>query len=398
MEELEVIVQRMIDAGEPEENIKLVIEEYNKQGKLAGVAETDATVAPELTASENMDSDLGDGSLDLISSKRGGIEQAQKFGFIPNSKMSGSGTFINVDEKDRSLPKQNGKLVFGDQRTFDQKVFDFQKRYDQALNAEGIFAFLSDIPVNERLSYADKMVEKPQLFESVYNKKLDTFEVKPTKGAYDMISSYLPDDFNLYDTSEQFNQALEDGRAQALRNDPVLKSMIKSQTKALASQYKEWEATKRNEWDLTTQEGVDAAIAIVKGITTIPEPGQVYDGKVEKIESFGAFVEFLPGKTGLVHISEISWTRIENLEDVIEVGDPMRVKILEIDQRSGKFRLSRKVLMDKPEGYVEKPRSDRKRDSFSRRDDRRGGGRNDRRRDDRRGGRNDRRGRDDRRR
>ncbi len=151
------------------------------------------------------------------------------------------------------------------------------------------------------------------------------------------------------------------------------------------------------------QEGVEAAIAIVKGITTVPEVGQEYDGKVEKLESFGAFVEFLPGKTGLVHISEISWHRVENLEDEISVGDSMRVKILEIDQRSGKFRLSRKVLMEKPEGYVEKPRGER-RDSFSR--DRRGGGRDDRRRDDRRGGgrddrrggRNDRRGRDDRKR
>lgn len=147
----------------------------------------------------------------------------------------------------------------------------------------------------------------------------------------------------------------------------------------------------------SNQEGVEAAIAIVKGITTVPEVGETYDGKVEKIESFGAFVEFLPGKTGLVHISEISWHRVENLEDEISVGDEMRVKILEIDQRSGKFRLSRKELMEKPEGYVEKPRDDRKRDSFSR--DRRGGGRrDDRRRDDRRGGRNDRRGRDDRRR
>ena len=141
------------------------------------------------------------------------------------------------------------------------------------------------------------------------------------------------------------------------------------------------------------KEGVDAAIAIVKGITTVPEAGEVYDGKVEKIESFGAFVEFLPGKTGLVHISEISWHRVENLEDEIAVGDPMRVKILEIDERSGKFRLSRKELMEKPEGYVEKPRENRSRDSFSRdrrggggrnNDRRGGGGRNDRRRDDRR--------------
>lgn len=152
--------------------------------------------------------------------------------------------------------------------------------------------------------------------------------------------------------------------------------------------------------------GVDAAIAIVKAITTVPTVGDIYEGKIVKIEDYGAFVDFLPGKSGLVHISEMSYSRIESLEGVIELGDMMKVQIIGIDERSGKFRLSRKALMPKPEGYVEKPREERKggfsdRRSSGGRDDRRsGGGRDDRRgggRDDRRsGGRDDRPRRDDR--
>jgi polyribonucleotide nucleotidyltransferase len=145
------------------------------------------------------------------------------------------------------------------------------------------------------------------------------------------------------------------------------------------------------------KEGVEAAIAIVNAITTVPEVGDTYEGKVVKIEDYGAFVDFLPGKSGLVHISEMSYTRIESLAGVVELGDMMKVQLIGIDERSGKFRLSRKSLMEKPEGYVEKPREER-RGGFN---DRRGGGRDDRRgggRDDRRGGgRDDRRGGSDRR-
>ena len=83
---------------------------------------------------------------------------------------------------------------------------------------------------------------------------------------------------------------------------------------------------------------------------------------------YGAFVEFLPGKEGLLHVSEISWTRIENVEDAISEGDTIKVRLLGIDIRTGKFKLSRKVLMPKPEGYVERPPREN-------RDGRRGGDR-----------------------
>ncbi|HLK30966.1 MAG TPA: polyribonucleotide nucleotidyltransferase [Puia sp.] len=101
------------------------------------------------------------------------------------------------------------------------------------------------------------------------------------------------------------------------------------------------------------KEGLDKAVAWVKGIVAMPEVGTVYEGTVKGIKEFGAFVEFLPGKQGLLHISEISWKRLESMEGVLKEGDTVKVKLVGVDERTGKFKLSRKVLMPKPE---QKPR------------------------------------------
>lgn len=97
------------------------------------------------------------------------------------------------------------------------------------------------------------------------------------------------------------------------------------------------------------KEVLDAARDWVKRIVQVPEVGEVYEGKVKSIMPFGAFVEFLPGKDGLLHISEIKWERVENVEDIMEVGEEIKVKLVEIDKKTGKYRLSRKVLLPKPE-------------------------------------------------
>ena len=109
------------------------------------------------------------------------------------------------------------------------------------------------------------------------------------------------------------------------------------------------------------KEGMDAALNWIKGIVTVPEVGETYKGKVVSILEFGAFVQILPGKEGLLHISEIDWKKVEKVEDVLNVGDEVEVKLLEIDSKTGKMRLSRKALIEKPEGYVEpvrRPRPD----------------------------------------
>jgi len=97
------------------------------------------------------------------------------------------------------------------------------------------------------------------------------------------------------------------------------------------------------------KESIDAAISRIKGITAIPEVGEVYEGKVKSIMPYGAFVEFLPGKEGLLHISEISWQRLETLDGVLSEGDRIKVKLLDVDKKTGKFKLSRKVLLERPQ-------------------------------------------------
>jgi polyribonucleotide nucleotidyltransferase len=97
------------------------------------------------------------------------------------------------------------------------------------------------------------------------------------------------------------------------------------------------------------KEAVERALNWVKGIVAVPEVGKTYEGTVKSIKEFGAFVEFLPKKEGLLHISEISWKRLETMDGIFKEGEKVKVKLLDIDPRSGKFKLSRKVLMPRPE-------------------------------------------------
>ena len=125
------------------------------------------------------------------------------------------------------------------------------------------------------------------------------------------------------------------------------------------------------------KDSIDAALGKIKAIVAVPEIGEVYEGTVRSIMPYGCFVEILPGKDGLLHISEIDWKRLETVEEAgIKEGDKIKVKLLEIDPKTGKYKLSRRVLLEKPEGYVEpqrRPRGDRRprRDSERRFDERR---------------------------
>ncbi len=108
------------------------------------------------------------------------------------------------------------------------------------------------------------------------------------------------------------------------------------------------------------KESIDAALGKIRAIVAIPEVGEVYDAKVVSIMPYGCFVEFMPGREGLLHISEMDWKRLENVEETgIKEGDHIQVKLLEINEKTGKFRLSHRVLMEKPEGYEERPQRQR---------------------------------------
>ncbi len=97
------------------------------------------------------------------------------------------------------------------------------------------------------------------------------------------------------------------------------------------------------------KESIEAAKARIKGIVAVPEVGEIYEGTIKSIVPFGAFIEILPGKEGLLHISEIDWKRIEKVEDVLKEGEKVKVKLIGVDERNGKMKLSRKVLLPRPE-------------------------------------------------
>ncbi|HBJ14613.1 MAG TPA: polyribonucleotide nucleotidyltransferase, partial [Parabacteroides merdae] len=106
----------------------------------------------------------------------------------------------------------------------------------------------------------------------------------------------------------------------------------------------------------TNKATIDAAIRSIKAIVAVPEIGEIYEGKISSIMPYGAFVEFMPGKDGLLHISEIDWKRLETVEQAgLKEGDTISVKLVDIDAKTGKFKLSHKVLLPKPEGYEERP-------------------------------------------
>ena len=122
------------------------------------------------------------------------------------------------------------------------------------------------------------------------------------------------------------------------------------------------------------KEAIEAAKAKIKAIVAVPEVGEVYKGKVRSVMPYGCFVEFLAGKDGLLHISEIDWKRLETVEEAgIKEGDELEVKLIDIDQKTGKFKLSRRVLIEKPADYVERPPRERRPrpERGERRDDRR---------------------------
>ena len=125
-------------------------------------------------------------------------------------------------------------------------------------------------------------------------------------------------------------------------------------------------------------DSIESAVQQIRALIQVPVVGEVYNAKVKSIMDYGAFVEFLPGKEGLLHISEISYERLNSMDGVFSVGDEVQIKLIGVDKKSGKFRLSHKVLLPKPEGYVE--REDRR--DRGDRGDRRGGNRDRHRRRD----------------
>ena len=231
MNELESIVQQMVSAGESEENIRIVIENYQPtevSGNQEAVAEETASVTAidqEAVLQENLE--LADGVLE--------------------------------SPRSTTLNKQEGELVFGDQRNLDLQIKDYEQQLSDAVNATGKFEYLKGKTKKERLKLSQKLVAKPTYSESVYNEYKDSYEIKPTKDLAEVVSSYLPDDYDMYTTSEEFQNALDQGVNQALINDPVL-NIERKAFEAIASEdvNKQMQVIS-GKYDLTIPEEVDKA-------------------------------------------------------------------------------------------------------------------------------------------
>ena len=122
----------------------------------------------------------------------------------------------------------------------------------------------------------------------------------------------------------------------------------------------------------TSEKDALAALEIIRGIVTVPEAGEEYIGTVRKVESFGAIIEIMPGKEGLLHVSELDYGYVDNVDDYLQVGDKVQVQLIEV-RDDGKLRFSRKPFLEKPEGYVERPRTSSSSSDRGRGGDRKGG-------------------------
>ena len=231
MNELESIVQQMVSAGESEENIRIVIENYKPtevSGNQEAVAEETAGVTAidqEAVLQENLE--LADGVLE--------------------------------SPRSTTLNKQEGELVFGDQRDLDSQIKDYEQQLSDAVNATGKFEYLKGKTKKERLKLSQKLVAKPTYSESVYNEYKDSYEIKPTKDLAEVVSSYLPDDYDMYTTNEEFQNALDQGVNQALINDPVLNIERKAFEAIASEDVNEQMQVISGKYDLTIPEEVDKA-------------------------------------------------------------------------------------------------------------------------------------------
>jgi len=231
MNELESIIQQMVSAGESEENIKIVIENYQSpevSGNQEAVAEETAGVTAidqEAVLQENLE--LADGVLE--------------------------------SPRSTTLNKQEGELVFGDQRDLDSQIKDYEQQLSDAVNATGKFEYLKGKTKKERLKLSQKLVAKPTYSESVYNEYKDSYEIKPTKDLAEVVSSYLPDDYDMYTTNEEFQNALDQGVNQALINDPVLNIERKAFEAIASEDVNEQMQVISGKYDLTIPEEVDKA-------------------------------------------------------------------------------------------------------------------------------------------
>ena len=230
------------------------------EGKTNGAVAKGATATPVTgQAPESTELDSVDISGELQPGEQGYFRQERRKGRPVKEIRAENYKASGIDKKVKTKKNENGELVFGDQRDLTKQITDYQNQLKDFINAQGQYESFSSYSKEERANLADKVVAKPNYNKKVYNKSTDTYEIEPTKEFLNLVESYMPNDMELYKTPEQWSEALNQGRTQALQNDPVLKTALAAQAKLNSDKINTYAETLGGKYDLTTVEGVNDA-------------------------------------------------------------------------------------------------------------------------------------------
>jgi hypothetical protein len=230
------------------------------EGKTNGAVAKGATATPVTgQAPESTELESVDTSGELQPGEQGYFRQERRKGRPVKEIRAENYKASGIDKKVKTKKNENGELVFGDQRDLTKQITDYQNQLKDFINAQGQYESFSSYSKEERANLADKVVAKPNYNKKVYNKSTDTYEIEPTKEFLNLVESYMPNDMELYKTPEQWSEALNQGRTQALQNDPVLKTALAAQAKLNSDKINTYAETLGGKYDLTTVEGVNDA-------------------------------------------------------------------------------------------------------------------------------------------
>ena len=233
------------------------------EGKTNDVAVVDAAVTSEPdTASESTELDSVDTSGELQPNDQGYFRQERKKGRLAEDiRQDVYNASEQITKPVRKVDDQ-GEFVYGDQRDLNKQVADYNTALNDLINAKGQFENFANYTQEERLNLVDKVIAKPNYNKKVYNQNTDTYEIEPTKEFVSMVESHMPSDMEMYDTPEEWAQALNQGRSQAFSKDPVMRTALNARVKLNADKINEYQESLKDKYDFSNPETFEANLAL----------------------------------------------------------------------------------------------------------------------------------------
>ena len=233
------------------------------EGKTSDVATVDAAVTSKPdTASESTELDSVDTSGELQPNDQGYFRQERKKGRLAEDiRQDVYNASEQITKPVRKVDDQ-GEFVYGDQRDLNKQVADYNTALNDLINAKGQFENFANYTKEERLNLVDKVIAKPNYNKKVYNQDTDTYEIEPTKEFVSIVESHMPSDMEMYDTPEEWAQALNQGRSQAFSKDPVMRTALNAQVKLNADKINEYQESLKDKYDFSNPETFEANLAL----------------------------------------------------------------------------------------------------------------------------------------